>query len=59
MKKFTFCLIALFAVLSSFTASAITFTVVVDNANAVKCTPGSEEARILTPGENVITTNSM
>lgn len=49
MKKFTFCLIALFAVLSSFTASAITFTVVVDNANAVKCTPGSEEARILTP----------
>lgn len=49
MKKFTFCLIALFAVLCSFTASAMTFTVVVDNENAVKCTPGNEEAIILTP----------
>lgn len=59
MKKFTFCLIALFAVLSSFTASAVTCTFVVDNANAVKCTMGSEEAKILTPGENVITANGM
>ena len=59
MKKFTFCLIALFAVLCSFTASAMTFTVVVDNENAVKCTPGSEDAKILTTGENVITANGM
>lgn len=51
MKNFTFCLIALFAVLSSFTASAdISFKIIVDNADAVNCSIGYDETQVLSAG---------
>ena len=59
MKKFTFCLIALFAVLSSFTASAdISFKIIVDNADAVNCSIGYDETQVLSAGENNMTAPS-
>lgn len=59
MKKFTFCLIALFAVLCSFTASAdISFKIIVDNADAVNCSIGYDETQVLSAGENNMTSPS-
>lgn len=61
MKKFTFCLIALFAVLCPFTASAdVSFKIIVDNADAVKCSIGYDETggRVLSAGENDMTSPS-